>query len=80
MGQLQPIEFQKLVKGYHDRIRIQDQKQAFWVANIINTQIAKGKGVNVADFMKILYPPTAQERKQAEIDFIKEFRAEGGEI
>lgn len=77
---LQPMEFYKLVKGYEARKKINDQNSAFWVSSIMNTQFAKGKGVSVDDFMKILHPPTEAEKKQAEIDFINEFRAEGGEI
>ena len=46
----------------------------------MNTQLAKGKGVEPKDFIDILYPMTALEKKQLEEQFIKEFRAEGGEI
>lgn len=74
------MEFYKLVKGYEARRKFNDQRSAFWVTSIMNTQFAKGKGVKIEDFMKILHPPTEAEKKQAEIDFINEFRAEGGEI
>lgn len=77
---MQPVEFNKMVKGYERRQRILDTNKAFWVANIMNTQLAKGKGVEPKDFIDILYPMTALEKKQLEEQFIKEFRAEGGEI
>lgn len=77
---LQPIEFKKLVRGYERKQKIDDMNRAFWVANIMNTQLAKGKGIEPKDFIDILYPMTALEKKQLEEQFIKEFRAEGGEI
>lgn len=75
---LQPMEFRKLVKGYEQRRKVEDMNRAFWVAHIVNTQMSKP--IEPRDFMKILYPPTAVERKQAEEEFIREFRAEGGVI
>lgn len=75
---LQPIEFKKLVRGYERRQKLQDTNRAFWVANIMNTQLAES--IEPKKFIEILYPPTAAEKRQAEADFIREFRAEGGEI
>lgn len=75
---LQPIEFKKLVRGYERKQKIDDMNRAFWVANIMNTQLSKP--IEPKKFIDILYPPTAAEKRQAEADFIREFRAEGGEI
>lgn len=75
---LQPIEFKKLVRGYERKQKIDDMNRAFWVANIMNTQLSEP--IEPKKFIDILYPPTAAEKRQAEADFIREFRAEGGEI
>lgn len=75
---LQPIEFKKLVRGYERKQKIDDMNRAFWVANIMNTQLSEP--IEPKKFIEILYPPTAAEKRQAEADFIREFRAEGGEI
>lgn len=75
---LQPIEFKKLVRGYERKQKIDDMNRAFWVANIMNTQLSEL--IEPKKFIEILYPPTAAEKRQAEADFIREFRAEGGEI
>lgn len=75
---LQPIEFKKLVRGYERKQKIDDMNRAFWVANIMNTQLSEP--IEPKKFIDILYPPTAAEKRQAEADFIREFRAQGGEI
>lgn len=75
---LQPIEFKKLVRGYERKQKIDDMNRAFWVANIMNTQLSEP--IEPKKFIDILYPPTEAEKRQAEADFIREFRAEGGEI
>lgn len=75
---LQPIEFKKLVRGYERKQKIDDMNRAFWVANIMNTQLSEA--IEPKKFIDILYPPTAAEKRQAEADFIREFREAGGEI
>ena len=75
---LQPIEFKKLVRGYERKQKIDDMNLAFWVANIMNTQISEP--IEPKKIIEILYPPTAAEKRQAEADFIREFREAGGEI
>lgn len=75
---LQPIEFKKLVRGYERKQKIDDMSRAFWVANIMNTQLSEP--IEPKKFIDILYPPTAAEKRQAEADFIREFREAGGEI
>ena len=75
---LQPIEFKKLVRGYERKQKIDDMNRAFWVANIMNTQLSKA--IEPKKFIDILYAPTAAEKRQAEADFIREFREAGGEI
>ena len=52
--------------------------RAFWVANIMNTQLSEP--IEPKKIIEILYPPTAAEKRQAEADFIREFREAGGEI
>jgi hypothetical protein len=52
--------------------------RAFWVANIMNTQLAEP--IEPKKFIDILYPPTAADKRRAEADFIREFREAGGEI
>ena len=75
---LQPIEFKKLVRGYELKQKIDDMNRAFWVANIMNTQLSEP--IEPKKFIDILYPPTEAEKRQAEADFIREFREAGGEI
>lgn len=75
---LQPIEYRKLVQGYERRCKIQDQNRAFWVTNIMNTQLSKA--IEPKNFIDILYPPTDAQKRQDEADFIREFREAGGEI
>ena len=75
---LQPIEFKKLVRGYERKQKIDDMNRAFWVANIMNTQLSEP--IEPKKFIEILYPPTEAEKRQAEADFIREFREAGGEI
>ena len=75
---LQPIEFKKLVRGYERKQKIDDMNRAFWVANIMNTQLSEP--IEPKKIIDILYPPTAAEKRQAEADFIREFREAGGEI
>ena len=75
---LQPIEYRKLVQGYERRCKIQDQNRAFWVTNIMNTQLSKA--IEPKKFIDILYPPTDAQKRQDEADFIREFREAGGEI
>lgn len=75
---LQPMEYRKLVRGYERRQKLQDMNRAFWVANIMNTQLAEP--IEPKKFIDILYPPTEAEKRQAEADFIREFREAGGEI
>ena len=75
---LQPIEFKKLVRGYERKQKIEDMNRAFWVANIMNTQLSEP--IEPKKFIEILYPPTEAEKRQAEADFIREFREAGGEI
>lgn len=75
---LQPIEFKKLVRGYERKQKIDDMNRAFWVANIMNTQLSEP--IEPKKFIDILYPPTAAEKRQAEADFLREFREAGGEI
>lgn len=75
---LQPIEYRKLVQGYERRCKIQDQNRAFWVTNIINTQLSKA--IEPKKFIDILYLPTDAQKRQDEADFIREFREAGGEI
>ena len=54
---LQPMEYRKLVRGYERRQKLQDTNRAFWVANIMNTQLAEA--IEPKKFIDILYPPTA---------------------
>lgn len=75
---LQPMEYRKLVRGYERRQKLQDTNRSFWVANIMNTQLAEP--IEPKKFIDILYPPTEAEKRQAEADFICEFREAGGEI
>ena len=75
---LQPMEFKKLVRGYEKRQRAIDTRNAFWVTQLVNTQLKEP--ITPMDFIKLIYPPTAAERKKAEADFIREFRKAGGEI
>ena len=75
---LQPIEYRKLVQGYERRCKIQDQNRAFWVTNIMTTQLSKA--IEPKKFIDILYPPTDAQKRQDEADFIREFREAGGEI
>lgn len=75
---LQPMEYRKLVRGYERRQKLQDMNRAFWIANIMNTQLAEP--IEPKKFIDILYPPTEAEKRQAEADFIREFREAGGEI
>jgi hypothetical protein len=72
------MEYRKLVRGYERRQKLQDTNRAFWIANIMNTQLSEAIEPN--KFIDILYPPTAAEKRQAEADFIREFREAGGEI
>lgn len=72
------MEYRKLVRGYERRQKLQDTNRAFWVANIMNTQLAEP--IEPKKFIDILYPPTEAEKRQAEADFIREFREAGGEI
>ena len=72
------MEYRKLVRGYERRQKLQDTNRAFWVANIMNTQLAEA--IEPKKFINILYPPTEAEKRQAEADFIREFREAGGEI
>lgn len=72
------MEYRKLVRGYERRQKLQDTNRAFWVANIMNTQLSEP--IEPKKFIDILYPPTAAEKRQAEADFIREFREAGGEI
>ena len=72
------MEYRKLVRGYERRQKLQDTNRAFWVANIMNTQLSEP--IEPKKFIEILYPPTAAEKRQAEADFIREFREAGGEI
>ena len=65
---LQPIEFKKLVRGYERKQKIDD----------MNTQLSEP--IEPKKFIDILYPPTEAEKRQAEADFIREFREAGGEI
>ena len=44
----------------------------------MNTQLAEPN--EPKKFIDILYPPTEAEKRQAEADFIREFREAGGEI
>lgn len=76
--QLQPIEYRKLVQGYERRCKIQDQNRAFWVTNIMNTQLSKA--IEPKKFIDILYPPTDAQKRLDEAEFIREFREAGGEI
>lgn len=75
---LQPIEYRKLVQGYERRCKIQDQNRAFWVTNIVNTQLSKA--IEPKKFIDILYPPTDAQKRLDEAEFIREFREAGGEI
>lgn len=75
---LQPIEYRKLVQGYERRCKIQDQNRAFWVTNIMNTQLSKA--IEPKKFIDILYPPTDAQKRLDEAEFIREFREAGGEI
>ena len=75
---LQPIEYRKLVQGYERRCKIQDQNRAFWITNIMNTQLSKA--VEPKKFIDILYPPTDAQKRLDEAEFIREFREAGGEI
>lgn len=75
---LQPIEYRKLVQGYERRCKIQDQNRAFWVANIMNTQLSKA--IEPKKFIDMLYPPTDAQKRLDEAEFIREFREAGGEI
>ena len=75
---LQPMEYRKLVRGYERRQKLQDTNRAFWIANIMNTQLSEP--IEPKKFIDILYPPTEAEKRQAEADFIREFREAGGEI
>lgn len=75
---LQPMEYRKLVRGYERRQKLQDTNRAFWIANIMNTQLAEP--IEPKKFIDILYPPTEAEKRQEEADFIREFREAGGEI
>lgn len=72
------MEYRKLVRGYERRQKLQDTNRAFWVANIMNTQLSEP--IEPKKIIDILYPPTAAEKRQAEADFIREFREAGGEI
>lgn len=72
------MEYRKLVRGYERRQKLQDTNRAFWVANIMNTQLSEP--IEPKKFIEILYPPTEAEKRQAEADFIREFREAGGEI
>lgn len=72
------MEYRKLVRGYERRQKLQDMNRAFWVANIMNTQLAEP--IEPKKFIDILYPLTEAEKRQAETDFIREFREAGGEI
>lgn len=72
------MEYRKLVRGYERRQKLQDTNRAFWIANIMNTQLSEP--IEPKKFIDILYPPTAAEKRQAEADFIREFREAGGEI
>lgn len=75
---LQPIEYRKLVQGYERRCKIQDQNRAFWITNIMNTQLSKA--IEPKKFIDILYPPTDAQKRLDEAEFIREFREAGGEI
>lgn len=75
---LQPIEYRKLVQGYERRCKIQDKNRAFWVTNIMNTQLSKA--IEPKKFIDILYPPTDAQKRLDEAEFIREFREAGGEI
>lgn len=75
---LQPIEYRKLVQGYERRCKIQDQNRAFWITNIVNTQLSKA--IEPKKFIDILYPPTNAQKRLDEAEFIREFREAGGEI
>ena len=75
---LQPIEYRKLVQGYERRCKIQDQNRAFWITNIVNTQLSKA--IEPKKFIDILYPPTDAQKRLDEAEFIREFREAGGEI
>ena len=72
------MEYRKLVRGYERRQKLQDTNRAFWIANIMNTQLSEP--IEPKKFIEILYPPTEAEKRQAEADFIREFREAGGEI
>lgn len=75
------LEFEKLVEGYELRMRERDAKTAFFSTMMTNIHIPKESNrIKVSDVMKVLYPPTAEDKEKEEELFIQEWKAEGGEI
>ena len=75
------LEFEKLVEGYELRTRERDAKMAFFSTMMTNIHIPKESDrIKVSDIMKVLYPPTAEDKEREEELFICEWEQEGGEI
>lgn len=78
LDELTPLEFEKMVKGYELKSRIEDSRKAFFVTLITNVQLRKQDHIKVKDIMKQLHPPTKYERRKEEIEFLREWEAQGG--
>lgn len=75
------LEFEKLVEGYELRMRERDAKTAFFSTMMTNIHIPKESDrIKVSDVMKVLYPPTPEDKEREEELFIREWQEEGGEI
>lgn len=78
--ELTPMEFEKMVQGYDLRARIEDARTAYMTSLIVNVQLDKKNQIKVKDIMKDLHPPTRLDRKKEEMEFMREWLEEGGEL
>ena len=78
--ELTPMEFEKMVQGYDLRTRIEDARTAYMTSLIVNVQLDKKNQIKVKDIMKDLPPPTRLDRKKEEMEFMREWLEEGGEL
>ena len=65
-----------MVQGYDLRTRIEDARTAYMTSLIVNVQ----NQIKVKDIMKDLHPPTRLDRKKEEMEFMREWLEEGGEL
>ena len=69
-----------MVQGYDLRTRIEDARAAYMTSLIVNVQLDKKNQIKVKDIMKDLHPPKRLDRKKEEMEFMREWLEEGGEL